>query len=93
MTSYPNLNNEPEKLKIKTRDDESKNLKYQTEKHDHENILKTLKIDNEYYENKYKNLNRKKVWLIVKENFNRIGINNKYFYNVINQSQHRYSIK
>ena len=47
MTNYPNLNNEPELLKIKTRDDEIKNLKYQTEKHDHENILKSLKIDNE----------------------------------------------
>ena len=43
-TTYPNLinlNNEPELLKIKTRDDEIKNLKYQTEKHDHENILKS----------------------------------------------------
>ena len=50
MTTYPNLNNEPELLKMKTRDDEIKNLKYQVEKHDHENILKSLKIDNEYYE-------------------------------------------
>ena len=49
MTTFPNLNNEPELLKIKTRDDEIKNFKYQTEKHDHENILKSLKIDNEYY--------------------------------------------
>ena len=46
MTTYPKLNNEPEFIK-KTRDDEIKNLKYQTEKHDHENILKSLKIDNE----------------------------------------------
>ena len=38
MTTYPNLNNEPELLKLKTRDDEIKILKYQTEKHDHENI-------------------------------------------------------
>ena len=43
MTTYPDLKNEPELLKIKTRDDEIKNLKYQTEKHDHENILKSLK--------------------------------------------------
>ena len=49
MTIYPNSNNEPELLKIKTRDDEIKNLKYQTEKHDQENILKSLKIDNEDY--------------------------------------------
>ena len=47
MTNYPDLKNEPELLKIKTRDDEIKNLKYQTEKHDFENILKSLKIDNE----------------------------------------------
>ena len=49
MTIYPNLIKEPEILKIKTRDDEIKNLKYQTEKHDHENILKSLEIDNENY--------------------------------------------
>ena len=55
MTTYPNINNETELLKIKTGDDEIKNLKYQTEKHDHENIIKSLKIDNEYYKKKYKN--------------------------------------
>ena len=47
--TYPNINIESELLKIKTRDDEIKNLKYQSEKHDHENKLKSLKIDNEYY--------------------------------------------
>ena len=54
MNTYPNLNNEPELLKIKTRDDEIKNLKYQTEKHDHENILKSFKVDKDYYKKKYK---------------------------------------
>ena len=67
MTTYPDLKNEPEILKIKTRDDEIKNLKYQTEKHDHENILKSLKADNEYYKKKYKNLNKKKVLLNITE--------------------------
>ena len=67
MSTYPDLKNEPELLKIKTRDDEIKNLKYQTEKHDHENILKSLKVDNEYYKKKYKNLNKKKVLLIITE--------------------------
>ena len=67
MTNYPDLKNEPELLKIKTRDDEIKNLKYQNEKQDHENILKSLKIDNEYYKKKYKNLNKKKVLLIITE--------------------------
>ena len=66
MINYPDLKNEPELLKIKTRDDEIKNLKYQTEKHDHENILKSLKNDNNYYKKKYKNLN-KKVLLIITE--------------------------
>ena len=47
MSGYPNINIEPEILKIKTRDDEIKNLKYQTEKHDHANFLKSLKIDDE----------------------------------------------
>ena len=67
MTNYPNLNIEPQLLKIKTRDDEIKNLKYQTEKHDHENILKSLKIDNEHYKKKYKSLNKKKILLIITE--------------------------
>ena len=67
MSGYPDLKNEPELLKIKTRDDEIKALKYQTEKHDHENILKSLQVDNEYYKKKYKNLNKKKVLLIITE--------------------------
>ena len=61
MSTYPNITNEPELLKIKTRDDEIKNLKYQTEKHDHEFILKSFKIDNEHYKKKYKRLNKKRV--------------------------------
>ena len=52
MSTYPNINNEPELLKIKTRDDEIKNLNYPTEEHDHENILKSLKNDNEHYRKK-----------------------------------------
>ena len=60
MSTYPDLNKEPELLKIKTRDDEIKKLKNQTEKHDHQNILESPKIDNDYYKKKYKGLNRKK---------------------------------
>ena len=52
--TYPNINNEPELLKLKTSDDEIKSLYYQTEKHDFENILKSLKNDNECYKKKYK---------------------------------------
>ena len=45
MSTYPNLNeSEATFLKLKTRDDEIRNLKYQTEKHDHENKLKSLKV-------------------------------------------------
>ena len=67
MTTYSNLNIEPELSKIKTEDVEIKNIKYQTEKHDHENISKSLKIDNEYYKKKYKSLNKNKVLLIITE--------------------------
>ena len=65
--TYPNLNNDPELLKIKTRDDQLKELQYKTERHDYENILKSLKSDNEYYKKKYKNLNKKKILLIITE--------------------------
>ena len=67
MTTYPNLNNDPELLKIKTKGDQLKELHYKTEKHDHEDILKSLKVDNDYYKKKYKSLNKKKVLLILTE--------------------------
>ena len=67
MTTYPDLKNEPELLKIKTRDDDIKNLKYQTEKHDHENILKSLKADNEKYKKIYKSSKKIKILLIISE--------------------------
>ena len=52
MSTYPDLKNDVELLKIKTKDDQLKELQYKTEKHDHENILKSLKVDNEYYKKK-----------------------------------------
>ena len=68
MSGYPNLKTDDvEFLKIKTRDDEIKNLKYPTEKHDHENILKSLKNDIETLKKKYKSLNKKKILLIITE--------------------------
>ena len=67
MSNYPDLKNDVELLKIKTRDQEIKELKYQSEKHDHENILKFLKVDNDYYKKKYNSLNKKKVLLIITE--------------------------
>ena len=67
MSTYPNLNNDVELLKIKTKDDQLRELQYKTERHDYENILKSLKSDNEYYKKKYKNLNKKKILLIISE--------------------------
>ena len=67
MTTYPNLNNEPELLKIRAKDDQLQELQYRTEKHDFENILKSLKSENESYKKKYKSLNKKKVIIIVTE--------------------------
>ena len=57
------MKNEPELLKTKTRDDGIKSLKYQTEKHDHENVLKSLKADKEKYKKIYNSLNKKKILL------------------------------
>ena len=51
----------------KTKDDQLKELQYKTEKYDHENILKSLKIDNEYYKKKHKSLNKEKILLIITE--------------------------
>ena len=68
MSGYPNLKAEyVELLKIKTKDDQLKELQNKTEKYDHENLLKSLKIDNEYYKKKYKSLNKKKILLIITE--------------------------
>ena len=54
-------------MKIKTKDDQLKELQYKTEKHDIDNILKSLKSDNEFYRKKYKSLNKKKILLIITE--------------------------
>ena len=67
MSTYTDLKNDIELLKIKTKDDQLKDLQYKTEKHDFQNILKSLKSDNEYYRKKYESLNKKKVLLIITE--------------------------
>ena len=61
MSTYPDLKNEPELVKIKTEAGQLKELQYKTEKHDFDNILKSLKRDNESYKKKYKSLNKKKI--------------------------------
>ena len=67
--AYPNIkiNGDPEFLKVKTKDDQLKELQYTTEKHGHEIVLKSLKIGKEYYKKNYKSLNKKKVLLITTE--------------------------
>ena len=68
MSGYPNLKTDDvELLKIKTKDDQLRELQYKTEKHDHENILKSLKADNELIKKKYKSLNKKKILIIITE--------------------------
>ena len=47
--AYPSLTTGPKLLKIKTKNDEIEELRYKAEKHDYENILKSLKIDKDYY--------------------------------------------
>ena len=59
------MNNEPQILKIKIKDDKIKNLKNRTEKHYYENILKSLKIDNEYYKMNYDSFKKKKKFMII----------------------------
>ena len=67
MSTYPKLNSDPEMLKMRTKGDEIEHLKYRSEKYDYENILKSLKIDNECYKKKYKLLNKKKILFIIAE--------------------------
>ena len=47
--SYPNMNGDQELFKVKTKDDEIKEIKIKTEKLDNEISLKYRKIDNAYY--------------------------------------------
>ena len=64
MSTYPTLKNQAELLKITTKDDEFKTLKYKTEKHDYENILKSLKVENDYYKKKHNSLNKEKIYIL-----------------------------
>ena len=61
------MKNDVNLLKVTTTDDEIKELKYKTEKREHENILKSLKIDSECYKKKYKSLNKKKIYISILE--------------------------
>ena len=66
--TYPTLKNEcPTLLKITTKYDEIKEIKDRTQRNGYENILKSLKSDNESIKKKYKSLNKKKVLFIITE--------------------------
>ena len=54
MRTYPNLKNDTDLLKMKTKDHHLKELQYKAGKHDHQNILKSLKIAIDYYKKKYR---------------------------------------
>ena len=64
--AYPNLNIEPELLKVET-NDEIEELKYRTQKHDHQELLKTPQIDNNFCRKKYKSKNKKKILMVITE--------------------------
>ena len=65
--AYRNLNTDPELLRSQTKDDESRESKYKTETHDHEKILKTLKVNIDHNKKKHRKLNRKNVLLNINE--------------------------
>ena len=67
MSGYPNLKTDDVELLKKTKDDQLKELQHKTEKHDYENIMKSLKSDSESYKKKYKSLIKKKALLITTE--------------------------
>ena len=68
MKRYPNLKTDDvELLKIKTKDDQLKELQNKTEKHDHENISKCLEKDNKSIKKKYISLKEKTILLIISE--------------------------
>ena len=64
--AYPNLC-DPELSQMKTKDDENKDIGRRPEKHLYEYILKSLKIDDDYYKKKFKSLNRWKILLFINE--------------------------
>ena len=77
MSTYTDLKSDIELLKSKTKDDQLKELQYKTEKHDYENILKSLKADNDYYKKKYNSSKKKES--IVNYHGNISWIGKRYF--------------
>ena len=65
--SHPDINSDREFLKIKTRDDQKRELQNKTEKHDDYNISDGLENYKDYNKKKYTALKKKKVLLKVIE--------------------------
>ena len=66
MSTHTKLNIDLGLLNLRTKYDYITDLYYKIKKHDHEKILKSLKIDTEYYRKKYKSF-RKKLLTIITE--------------------------
>ena len=59
--AYPNLKNKDQSLlKIRTKDNEIEELKFKTEKHDHEKFSNFSTINNDYHKEKYKSLKKRR---------------------------------
>ena len=84
--AYPKLNGDPELLKLRTEDGDIRELTYKREKHDYENTLVSLKIDNTYHGKNFQSIN-KNFFLIFSEIFNRIGRYYKFLITINCQSQ------
>ena len=63
--AYPKVNTDPELLNIKTNDDENTELIIITEKQVYKIILKSFKIDGEFYKKKKTSLTKKNVIMII----------------------------
>ena len=58
--AYPNINEDPDSLGIKTKGENLEDLQYKTGNHGYESILKSLKINEENYKKKFKSLRKRK---------------------------------
>ena len=59
--TYPNLKNYTELLRKKSKYAEIKESRFETEKHDYENVFKSLNFEIEYFRKKYKKLIKKNI--------------------------------
>ena len=87
--AYPNIYNDPKLLNIKNNADQLRELQYKTEKHDHENILKSLTYDNDYDKKNYKSLTKKKELFFVTEVLIWICFNNNQLFFMNHQPKYR----